>query len=194
MVWGPAYTINAGEEGVPKPKHIAGILSDIWKNRKYLRPRAGERLQEFFRRLCECRGISDFYAGQVVADMKHVEPLEHASDWHTFVTWGPGSKKGLAYVRGRERDYYGEGNKKKDEWKRDFHELRRLIEDDLKRIGLGDLDNQNLQNCLCEFSKYFGALTGEGKPKAQLCAGRALRSPPSARNQRRLRPPTAPLG
>ena len=50
-------------------------------------------------------------------------------------------------------------------WRKDFDQFRAAIADDLERLGLGDLDAQSLQSCLCEYDKFERTRLGEGKPK-----------------------------
>ena len=46
-------------------------------------------------------GLGPFLAAQIVADLKHVAPLDAATDWWTLARPGPGSERGLNRVRGR---------------------------------------------------------------------------------------------
>jgi hypothetical protein len=48
--------------------------------------------------------LGSFIAGQVIADLKYVEPLRSAEDWETFAVSGPGSRRGLNLVLGRRAD------------------------------------------------------------------------------------------
>jgi hypothetical protein len=40
-------------------------------------------------------GLGPFYIGQIIADLKYVEPLKSAKDWWTYCVPGPGSQRGL---------------------------------------------------------------------------------------------------
>ena len=160
-VWGDAYTIPAGEKGVSKYDHIAGVLDKLWTARERLRPKPGERLVDFHNRLRDRKGLGDFLAAQVVADVKYVEPLKSASDWMAFAASGPGSRRGLNRVMGRDKDAAWE----EYNWRARLKELREAIAPELERTGLGDLHAQDLQNCLCEFDKYERVRLNEGKPK-----------------------------
>ena len=87
--------------------------------------------------------------------------LSRAPDWTTFAASGPGSRRGLNRVLGRPLDAkWSEG-----EWRAAFAQLRESIQPDLERLGLGDLDGQSLQSCLCELNKYLRVRGGEGKPR-----------------------------
>jgi hypothetical protein len=108
-------------------------------------------------------GMGSFMAAQVVADMKHVQPLKNASDWKTFAASGPGSRKGLNAVMGRALD----SPWAEDKWRL---ALARLIEVSApilkdKELDLVNLDAQDYQNTLCEWGKYWKAFTHTGRPK-----------------------------
>jgi hypothetical protein len=103
--YGAAYMIPGGAKGVPKPVHQADeVFGPLWDAREYVRPRAGDTLQAFFTRLRQFRDMGTFLAGQVVADVKYIEPLKSAPDWHTWATSGPGSRRGLNRLLGRDKN------------------------------------------------------------------------------------------
>lgn len=81
-------------------------------------------------------------AAQFVADLKRTWLLGNARDVMTFCAPGPGSQRGLNILLGTP-------NK---EWKQpDFQEEVNKLRDRIPLI----IDAQNVQNCLCEFSKYM---------------------------------------
>ena len=90
---------------------------------------------------------------------EHREPLHSAPDWWTFVVSGPGSKKSLNYVLGRP----AKASWRETDWRRELRKLHEAIAPELKRIGVGRLHAQDLQSCLCEYSKYEGLRLGETK-------------------------------
>ena len=156
--YGAAYMITAGRGYPDKPAfQVAEIFNPLWEARAAVRPRPGDTLSEFSTRLAGFKHLGSFYRGQIVADLKYVEPLRSASDWATFVLSGPGSRRGLNLVLGRSAD----ASWTEREWHREFSKLRKEIAPDLERLGLGDLHHQDSQNCLCEISKYLLASSGE---------------------------------
>jgi hypothetical protein len=80
------------------------VLGQLWRDGETLCPQSGETLRAYSDRLREHYRIGPFLAGQIIADLKHVEPLRSASDWWTFAVPGPGSKRGLNRVCKREVD------------------------------------------------------------------------------------------
>jgi hypothetical protein len=102
-----------------------------------------------------------FMPAQVIGDLKYVKPLRSARDWTTFAVSGPGSRRGLNRLLGRPVD----ASLSEISWRTAFDELREIIAPNLERLGLGDLDAQSLQSCLCELDKMERERLGEGHPK-----------------------------
>jgi hypothetical protein len=98
-------------------------------------------------------GGSGFMAAQIVADLKYTWVAERAPDWWTWCCLGPGSKKGLNIVMGRSANA-----PVPHDWQRELNNLRERVYRRLK--GQPALHAQDLQNCLCELSKYQRALDG----------------------------------
>jgi hypothetical protein len=160
--FGAAYVIPNGGAKKPKIDYVADdILHPLWKGREHLVPKPGISLQTYCDRLTQFNGVGGFYAGQIIADLKYVEPMRSARDWMTFAVSGPGSENGLNRVFGREPKRKWSNS----DWQNAFRRFEAAIRPELEHIGLGDLHGQDLQNCLCEISKYWRALNGEGRPK-----------------------------
>ena len=103
--YGAAYTITAGKGYPDKPAfQVAEIFNPLWEARASIHPRPGGTLAGFSARLADFKHLGSFYRGQIVADLKYVEPLRSAPDWATFVLSGPGSRRGLNLVLGRSAD------------------------------------------------------------------------------------------
>jgi hypothetical protein len=113
-------------------------------------------VERLVKALSQCFGISTFIAGQVAADLTYTE-LDF-DDLYTYAPIGPGSSRGLNYLHNR---------KPFAAWAQDDfnHELRVLKDLMGYRLGLVDLTLHDVQNVMCEFSKYCRAVMGEGKPK-----------------------------
>src|SRR5699024_8037432 len=113
-------------------------------------------------RLTTLRDVSGFMAGQVIADTKYANcTLQTADDWHTFAVSGPGSRRGLNRLLDRP---VGASWKEK-EWKRQLDALYVAVLERGPKYGLPPLHAQDIQNCLCEYSKYAKVVDGTGTPK-----------------------------
>jgi hypothetical protein len=116
-------------------------------------------IADFVRVLSGCFGISTFIAGQVAADLTYGDAvLSKASDLYSYAPIGPGSSKGLNYLLGRGP--YAS-------WSQDdFNsELMSINENIKSNLEITDLTLHDVQNVMCEYSKYTRTVLGEGKPK-----------------------------
>lgn len=158
-----AYMIST--HGVRQEKHVylANSLGNIWSKRASVRPVEGEKLQDFHTRLAGCFDVGSFISGQVIADIKYLPSMQTVSDWHTFATSGPGSRRGMNRVFNREL------NKSWNEkaWWCALMELHVEIEHLVEKNNMPYIHAQDLQNCLCEFDKYERVQYGGGLPKSR---------------------------
>ena len=99
--------------------------------------------------------------GQIIADLKYLPFMKNVPDWWIWATPGPGSLKGLNIVYGRPMMTPWH----KGEWLISLQALSDLVTPLLAGYGMERLHNQDLQNCLCEFSKYTKVATGQGRPR-----------------------------
>ena len=115
-------------------------------------------------RLVDLQGLSDFMAGQVIADIKYARPYKEALDWDSFAVMGPGSKRGMNRVNMRPTELSWPSLT----WDHAMTQLRKEMEKPLKAaLGNGySLHAQDVQNCLCEFDKYERVRLGEGRPRS----------------------------
>jgi hypothetical protein len=121
------------------------VLTPLWHDRESLRPQVGETLLSYSDRLCERYRIGPFLAGQICADLKHVPPLESASDWWDFAVPGPGSERGLNRLCKRPlKAAWSE-----PVWLATLLQLRDAIAPALETAGIARLDAQNTQNIAC---------------------------------------------
>jgi hypothetical protein len=131
-------------------KHSTDIHSALWGEKPTV---AG-----FVEALSQCFGLSTFMAGQVAADLTYCPHLSGASDLFTYAPIGPGSSRGLNYLKGR-RPFASWGQA-------DFNtaliEVREAIE---KHLDIQDMTLHDVQNVMCEFSKYCRCVLNEGVPK-----------------------------
>jgi hypothetical protein len=162
-VMNSAYMVTTHKHKAPVVGFYCDILDEAWRARKQVRPKPADTVQEFYERLTSLRGLASFMGGQVIADVKYTEPLCSAPDWWTFAASGPGSRRGLNWVLGREF----EKGWKEEEWHTALMDLKPVIDDFLVKHNLPPMHAQDLQNCLCETSKMVKVQQGWGRPKAR---------------------------
>ena len=108
-------------------------------------------LQKAFNELVMVDGLGSFMAGQIVADLRNSPYLKPApNEGKMWCVSGPGSLKGLKYIfrnfSARHFTSY-------------IDELYLQMPEEIRRM---DIHAQDLQNCLCEFSKYMRIYNDEG--------------------------------
>jgi hypothetical protein len=91
-------------------------------------------------------GVDAFTAAQFVADLKYVEPLSRAPDWHSWAAPGPGSRQGLNIVFGRVPETAWNDR----EWLRQLQWLQAVINRSLEAIGDEPVHAQDVQNICCD--------------------------------------------
>jgi len=149
----------SGQSGDLAELQVNLVLNPLWGACETFRPHSNDTLQSFHMRLAAAPYMGDFYAAQVVADLKYVGPLRKASDWWDFAASGPGSRRGLNRVLGLPIGAPWQ----ESEWVRRLRLLRKAIAPILADAGLPRMHAQDTQNCLCEFDKYERVRLGEGK-------------------------------
>lgn len=158
-VFNPAYIVSTN--GVPMDKidylyakwreYYPTVMNWHWPDIQLMR--------EAHELLVQLDGISDFMAGQVIADLKHTHWLARAPDWYEWCARGPGSQRGLARIMGFPLT--------KKFRQQEFVEYLILLRNELNQVLSEpmNLDLQNLQNCLCETDKYLRAKEDGKRPK-----------------------------
>lgn len=161
--FGSAYIVSTNGIARDKAEYLAELVLDpMWTERKVLRPRPNDSLRSYHNRLLNEQGMGTFMAAQIIADLKYASPsLVAAKDWWTFAASGPGSRRGMSYVAGFDPKFHWSESL----WLSALRDLSVLIRPFIAHAQMERLHNQDLQNCLCEFSKYRRTQLGTGRPK-----------------------------
>lgn len=96
-------------------------------------------------------GGTGFLAGQVVADLRNDRYLVEAAAHQDWCCPGPGSIKGMDFIFNEESNRSVTSTKQSNFMAR-MMELYNEMPDDIWAM---ELHAQDLQNCLCEYSKYM---------------------------------------
>ena len=165
-----AYMIRASrEKGAKKGKYISEVV--VGKNLKALVPKLMTALTSdggaasyrgIWQMLQTVTGYGSFMSGQIAGDWTYTSLLGNAVDLKGWAPMGPGSVRGFNRIIGNEKL-----NKKPSEelWVQKLGEWRAAI---IKRMGseYERLTALDVQNCLCEISKYLAVKTNTGRCRA----------------------------
>ena len=161
-----AYLIPPGRPArggvaLSKIEHVIG-LAELFAVESY--STITESMRGTWSQIITWDGMGSFLAGQVVADLVHLEPGRQWSDAPTWAPIGPGSARGLNRLRGIAKDK----PVSQDDFERLLPDLIQVLRPRIDTVwrdrGLQAMD---IQNCLCEFDKYRRLQLGEGKVRAR---------------------------
>lgn len=163
-----AYIITTHGRKADKAEFLAEqVLTPMWVDRARIRPVAGDTLRSFADRLGSNMGMGSFLTAQVVADVKYHTPLLGCADWHVYASSGPGSRRGLNRLCGREVGAAW----RESEWHTTLIHLmdavHRTMHAQWTLPDMPPIHAQDLQNCLCEFDKYERVRLGQGRMKSK---------------------------
>lgn len=147
-IFHPAYVVSTCGLSMDKVDFVHDVVRHVAKLKV---PTIG--LSAAHEELMRVNGLGSFMAAQVVADLRNDRYLRPASEYEAkfWSSWGPGSKKGLDII-------FGPGTTPSSYWSR----IKAVFELMPVEIAAMDIHAQDLQNCLCEFSKYIRHLDGLG--------------------------------
>ena len=151
QIFGGAYLITTCGVKMDKLDYVLDLAASV-KNCCSV----CDTLEEQWLELTRVKGLGNFLAAQIVADLKNTQGMHwnQAEDFYTFVASGPGSIKGLNYFFERKPELLITNAR----FKKELEIVREYM--DKKEDQPLYLCNQDLQNCLCEYSKYMRVLNG----------------------------------
>ena len=169
IIFNPAYIVSTagtptGKEFLHESKEAyltQEVIVPLWKARERLRPTKTDTLNSYHMNLGQMQGFGSFMTAQVIADLKYHRPLMNAADWATFAASGPGSRRGLNYVLGYQR----ESPWTEDDWRLKLSYLHEKLLPMFARAQMPKPHAQDIQNILCEWSKYWRAVKEDKMPK-----------------------------
>ena len=153
----PTKMDPGGKKSEALAKHIIG--SAITSEAEITASLKENSIEKFVTSLSQCFGISTFMAGQVAADLTYATGhLDDAVDLKSYAPIGPGSSRGLNYLLDRKPFAMWEQGKFNDQLK----DVNSFIS---STLDIYDLTLHDVQNVMCEFSKYTRTMLNEGVPK-----------------------------
>lgn len=174
-VFTSVYIIN-GASGGPKIDQVLSAIDSCYSSadKNATRFVVPDSMQLTAEALHSLRGVGSFIAGQVVADLRWVLGDVSKGWWSDRMSWappGPGSSRGMKYLLGMAsaEDMAGRGKDLSD--KQFLPYLRQLVQLARNHPKVGKvfkdrkLEAHDIQNTLCETSKYIRIKYGTGSAK-----------------------------
>ena len=140
-VYTGAYMLTGTLGGTKVEQTVDKILTPLYESPPRIIPNS---LEETWKRYLPYPGFSGFMAYEVVTDLRHTKHLENAEDIMTWANPGPGAKRGLNRIHGRELE-------KSIPKSQLISEMRELLE--LCNMAPLPLEMRDIEHCLCEFDK-----------------------------------------
>lgn len=173
QIYSGAYMIRGepGKAGDAKHHYLSeDVFTPLWRIRGEA-PYGGDLddWADFFNQIPVLRG--NFMTNQVITDMRYSSILANAKDWRTFLLPGPGTRRGMNRLSGRDtQDMKVSDSQITYEVLQLRDSLQKLYEniDDLKYLVKVFEDPNNVSNCLCELDKYCRVYYNErARPKSK---------------------------
>lgn len=167
-----AYIVTNVARGVDstKPKSYVvarGFLKPLWEAKDEIArvARTTYSLEKTWEALSELPGFGGqgFIAYEVITDLRHTHVLRDALDINTWANAGPGARRMLNVIHGRELKFHP----KKAQTLAEMRELSSLVQKKLVDTEiLPSLELRDVEHSLCETFKYWRTLKGFGRPKS----------------------------
>jgi len=159
-VYTGAYMLTGTLGGTKVEQTVDKILTPLYETPPTLYP---ESLEKTWEQYLPYAGFSGFMAYEVVTDLRHTKHLRQAQDIMTWANPGPGAKRGLNRIHGRELNW----SSRKHDWNKEMKELLDILLNGFSDPALPNLEMRDIEHSLCEFDKYERVRLGEGRPRAK---------------------------
>lgn len=135
---------------VAKEKNLAAQFEDC------------DSLREIWELLLPFPYMGPFMAYEVVTDLRHTYIGRDATDIYTWANPGPGAKRGLNRIFGREVTKHMRSEIC-------IEEMEYLLEESVAHLHgqVPNLEMRDIEHTLCEFDKYERVRLNEGRPRSK---------------------------
>lgn len=149
--------------GVPGMSKIDSVLLTCRDVEDHAEEILDDTMERTWAQLTKISGLGSFLAGQIVADLAFLNAGLSWKDRGTWAPLGPGSKRGMNRLMGRDKDKAMSQQLFDAELPQVVLEVKADLPEIWNSRGLIAMD---IQNCLCEFDKYRRLTLGEGSVRA----------------------------
>lgn len=161
--WTTGAYIISSPHGFDKLTGLCQYVDEVWSERKSIIKwfRKGQSLESAVNMLSGFRGLSGFMAYEIASDLSHTWALKYAPDKMTWANPGPGARRGLNRLHGRDV----RARVPKAQLIQEMRELLPRCDKSLTKRGFPSLTMREIEHSLCEFDKYQRVLLGQGRPR-----------------------------
>ena len=164
-----AYIITS-PPGYSKLDGILKILSDFYKDdwrsqAKYMAKKRTVTLQEAWLWLKTKKFFGKFHSYEIVTDLRWTKLLDRAPDVMTWCSVGPGARRGLNRVSGRDKRDHTRTTEQMLAEMGDLLQYSKSKDLWPKECGWPEWEMRDVEHTLCEFDKYERVRLGEGRPR-----------------------------
>jgi hypothetical protein len=164
-----AYIITNNGSTRPKIDLVTEAVDVMWKAAPKIVKDLKQinTLQGAVKYMTQFPMVGQFIAYELVCDFRWTSILGNATDIWTWANPGPGAKRGLNRIHGRDLKY----SQKDVDFNDEMHELLSISVDYLgNHVPL--LEMRDIEHSLCEFDKYMRVKNGEGRPRSKYRGGK----------------------
>lgn len=169
-VYTGAYMLYGGNNATlgserDKPNFTTKIVLDQpWRARVSVAKAADASLERLHRTLAQFQGWGGFMAYEVVCDARYTRYGERWADINTFAHAGPGAKRGLNRLHGRDVKAGLNDGDALNEMIALLPEVRKVWP---RTRDCPKLELREIEHSLCEFDKYERVRLGQGTPRSR---------------------------
>lgn len=171
-----AYIISS-PPGYSKLDGVLKILGDFWRSDWETVARSlaqdGGTLETTWNWLRERPYLGKFHSYEIVTDLRHTRLLESASDVDDWCNVGPGARRGINRVMGRDKSARVPLDQILAEM-RELLSMSRNSEYWPESRTWPKWELREVEHTLCEFDKYERVRHGEGRPRGTFKGGPEL--------------------
>ena len=159
-IFNGAYIISPGGTPGSKIRYVLECMRYFWKDRKIVVKAISRRntMQGCVETLLALPTMGKFTAYEVACDLRETYVLENAGDVKTWTNPGPGCKRGLNLVYGRNLNYPVPQSQAINEIKHLLHIATKDMR--WKHRNRWPLEMREIEHSLCEFQKYVRVQMG----------------------------------
>jgi hypothetical protein len=146
---------------------VDNFLTPIWERRQHILEhiKTYRSLEETHKKLSHFQGWGGggFMAYEVVSDLVYTPVLQNPVDRFTWANAGPGAKRGLNRIHGRELNK----SLKKEQCNDEMVALLNIAKPMLgEHVPWKEVDMRTIEHSLCEWDKYQRVLLKQGRPRS----------------------------